>query len=63
MSNNILDLMTQKVLAGEYVGGPNEAIAAVGGVYAQCKKELPDKDFQKIMTVSGPQVRRLTLAP
>ena len=56
MSNNILDLMSQKALAGEYVGGPNEAIAAVGGVYAQCKKELPKEDFDKIMGVSGIQV-------
>eukprot|EP00977_Amphora_coffeiformis_P019536 scaffold7349_cov173-Amphora_coffeaeformis.AAC.17 len=55
MSNNILDLMTQKALAEEHVGTPNEAIAAVGGIYAQCKKELPAIDFEKLMKVSGPQ--------
>ena len=56
MSNNILDLMAQKALAEEHVGNPNQAIAAVGGIFAQCKKELPQADFDKIMSVSGPQV-------
>lgn len=49
--------MAQKALAEEHVGTPNAAIAAVGGIFAQCKKELPAEDFEKIMKVSGPQVR------
>lgn len=59
MSNNLLEILTQKALAEGYAGGPNEAIAAVGGVYAQCKKELPKEDFDKILKVSGLQVRTL----
>ena len=56
MSSNILDLMSQKAIAEKHVGGPNEAMAAVGGVYAQCKKNLPKEDFEKILEVSGVQV-------
>ena len=59
MPNNILDLMSQKALAEQHVGEPNKALAAIGGIYAQCKKELPAEDFEKILQVSGVQANLL----
>ena len=56
-SYSILDIMSQKALAEGYAGGPNEAMAVVGGIYAQCQKELSPEDFEKIIKVSGIQVR------
>lgn len=56
MSVNIFDLLSQKAIAEKYAAGPNQAMAAVGGVYAQCKKELPEQEFHRILEVSGPRV-------